>query len=432
MKITRILFCLFIINAFVSQYLFAGGDNKISYFGAKPVALNGLYFAGVDGVSNLYHNPAGLSFLKTNSFEASYYMHSEQNTFNGDVRGLYKTITKSEGSYNLGITWSLISGLTFGLGYKDNVDYQIDWPYVLINRTGSVSSVNAFDLNQLQRSQTLSPGFSYRYGPISAGVTVNITHLKNAISFPQNNYNYNNSTAQPIYQFNLSEKDWLIDFNFGIMYELDDQLRIGFTLVEGIKKNISGEAKSELYAAVDSGNVISGYSTEYQTPWRLGFGVWYKINDNLKVNLDARYNLYGNLDKEVTRNFDDGLWQLKSGIPDTVTGFSISKVKQFYNNTIDAGIGLEYNVMSDLDFNFGYRFSQSPNSEQSFDMLNPTVDKHLFSVGFIYYDNSFTISGSLIYFKGLKEEVKNSDYSVQNGVYNTSGVIPTLSIKYEF
>ncbi len=432
MKITRILSSFLVIIIVISQITLAGGDNKISYFGARPVALNGLYIAGVDGVSNLYHNPAGLSYLTKRTFEASYFLRSEQNTFNGDIRGIYKTITKSEGSYNLGITWSILKNLTLGLGYMDNVNYQIDWPYVIITKQGTISIVNAFDLNQLQRSQSISPAVGYKFGPISAGITINITRLKNEYSFPQNNYNWIDSKSQPLYQFNLSEKNWLLDFNFGLMYEFNDQLRFGVTVVNGLNKTISGEAKSEMYAVVDSGKIISGYSTNYQSPWRIGFGTLYKIQDNLKLNFDVRYSLYGNLDDEIIRKFDDDLWQTKSNLPDSVTGFSVSKIKQFFNNTVDAGIGMEYNVMSDLDFNLGYRFSQTPNTKRSYDMLNPTVSTHLFSVGFVYYDNSFTISGSLIYFRGISETVKNSDFLVQNGVYNTSGVIPSLNIKYEF
>lgn len=431
MKITKIVFSWLII-ILLTQYALAEGTNKKSYFGARSVALNGLYFAGIDGINNINSNPAGLSYNIGHAFEASYYFRSEQNTFDSDLNGIYKSINKDFGCYNLGIYWSLLDGLTVGLGYQQNYDYEINWPYVLIIRKGTVANVEASDLFSREKNRTITPAVSYKYGSLSAGIAVNISNIKTEMSFPQKNYNWIDSISFPIYQFTFNKEGWLIDFNFGLMYDFSDDLRVGFSLSNSSEKVLDGTARSDLYAVMDSSASQVSYSAKYQSPWKLGLGLLYKINDNLKLNVDAQYNLYGNLDDQIERQFDNQVWQTKGQIPDSLTGFSISSIKQFFNNSFDFGIGLEFKATLDLDFNFGYRFSQSPNSDKSFDMLNPIVDQHSFSAGFAYYNQSLTIAGSVIYFTGIKKEVKGSSFNVHDGKYGTSGLIPTLSFKYEF
>ena len=431
MKITNIIFSGLLI-ILLTQSVLAQGTNKKSYFGARSTALNGLYFAGIDGINNIYSNPAGLSYNRGHAFEGSYYIRSEQNTFNGDLRSSYKSINKDFGCYNLGIYWSVLDDLTVGLGYEQNYNYEINWPYVLIIRKGTVANVEASDLYSREKNSTITPAVSYKIGSFSAGIAVNISNIKTEMSYPQKNYNWIDSISSPIYQFSFDKEGWLIDFNFGLMYDFNDNLRVGLTISNSSEKILDGTAKSELYAVMDSSASQVSYTAKYQSPWKLGLGFLYKINDDLKLNVDAQYNLYGNFDDQIERQFDNQVWQTKSQIPDSLTGFSISSIKQFFNNAFDFGVGLEFKAALDLDFNFGYRFSQSPNSDKSFDMLNPIVDQHAFSAGFAYYDQSLTIAGSLIFFTGIKKEVKGSSFNVRDGKYDTSGLIPTLSVKYEF
>lgn len=431
MKITNIIFSGLLI-IFLAQTVLAQGTNKKSYFGARSTALNGLYFAGIDGINNIYINPAGLAYNRSYGFEASYYFRSEQNTFNGDLNGIYKSINKDFGSYNFGVYWSMLDGLTFGLVYEQNYDFEINWPYVLIIRKGMVANVEASDLYSRAKNNTITPAIAYKIGSLSAGIAVRISNINTAISFPQKNYNWIDSISFPIYQFTFDKEGWLINFNLGLMYDFNDDLRAGFFISNGSEKILTGTAKSDLYAVMDSSQSQVSYTAKYQSPWKLGLGFLYKLNETLKINVDAQYNLYKNFDDQINRKFENQIWQTKGLIPDSLTGFSISSIKQFFNNSFDLGIGLEFKAALDLDFNFGYRFSQSPNSDKSFDMLNPIVDQHSFSAGFAYYDNPLTIAGSIIFFTGTQKEISNSSFNVHDGKYDTSGLIPTLSFKYEF
>ncbi len=423
---------IFIALFILTDFALAGGLNKTSYFNSRTSALNGLYFAGVDGLSNIYTNPAGLSFNYGKSFQASYYFRSEQNTFDGKLRGLYKSITKSDGSYNLGFSWSFENGLAFGFNYQDNFDYELEWPYVLIIKKGQISEVNASDLFEFNKIKSISPAVSYKFGNLSAGLALNILNVKNQFAFPKQNYNWTDSISQPLYQLNFSEDGWGYNFNLGLMYEFSKNFRAGISVLSGYEISLDGKAIGDLYSVVDSASSSSQYTTKFQDPWKIGLGIFYAVNDFITLNIDFRFNLFGSLNDEINRTFTDNIWQEKSQIPDSLTGFSAAYTRQYYNNTFDLGLGIEYKVTSDLEMLFGYRFSQSPNSSSTFNMLRPTVSQHALSAGFVFHDNSFSIGGSVVYFAGIKESVNNSEFEVHNGIYDTSGLIPTITIKYDF
>ncbi|MBN1302041.1 MAG: outer membrane protein transport protein [Melioribacteraceae bacterium] len=432
MRIIKIVLLFTTLHLIYPGSLIAGGTNRTPVFGARAMSLNGLYFAGVDGISNIFLNPAGLSLQGGNLFEFSYHFRSEQNQFDGDVRGLYNSLREEDGNYGIGFSLPLSDDLTVGIAYKDVFNYKVDWPYVLIIQSGQISNATATDLSKKEFRKIISPAISYRIGDFAAGLTINIVNLKVETSVPRENYNWIDSISLPLYQVDLDEDGWIWEFNFGIMYKLNQSLRLGAVVTNAVDEELTGSANSRLYQTVDSAAQKTEFITQYQSPWKVGLGIEYEISPELKLNFDFRYSLFSGIDSEVKRDFDDPVWQDKSAIADTLTGFPIRSVKQANESTIDIGLGVEYVVSPTFTLSAGYRYSQSPNADQSINLLEPGVDQHMISAGFSVIDGNIALEGSLVYFTGIKKKINSSDFAVHNGVYNTSGIIPTLTLKYGF
>lgn len=431
MRLSKIFMFLLTMIVVLPSLVFAGGTNRSPIYGARVLALDGLYFAGSDGLSNIYLNPAGLAGIKKNFVEVTGFFKSEQNSFKGDVRGVYNSIREEDGNFGVGFNWSIFKNMTVGLAYEDFIDYKVNWPYTLITKIGGSSDVTTTDMSYKEIIKSISPAISYKVGSFSFGASAHILNIRVESAFAQENYNWIDSISLPIYQINLKKDGWLWNFNLGLTYEFSTDFKLGMAVTNAVDGELEGNAYSKLYSDVDSTKSKVGYKGKYQSPLRVGLGILYILNEQLAFNLDIRYNLYGSLDDELNGNFDDPIWAEKSTLPDTLTGFSAATFPQYYENTIDVGLGLEYFATENFDVAIGYRYSQSPNTVKTFSLLNPTVDQHLFSAGFVYRDNKLIIEGSAVYFIGKKNNVSSSPFEVHNGDYDTSGFIPTISLKYE-
>jgi long-subunit fatty acid transport protein len=431
MKQIGIIIRVLIIVLVLSHEVYAGGTNKTSLFGAKSAALNALYFAGSDGLSTLYLNPAGLVYNHDRSFTLTGFSRTEEQIFDGVERGLYKSLYDDDLNIGAGINWPISSELNLALAFESVVDFRAAWPYVLFQKTGNSSVTIASDTYNGIYYQNITPAISYKTGDLALGLAVNVVNIKHKMAFAQSNPDYANSVGLPAYQFDFTQTGWTFNFNFGLMYELSSDLRLGLSVINGTKASIEGDARTKLYEVTDSTSNISSIKSDFQTPWQIGVGGFYKINEYLKLNVDFRFNLYSGLNDKIEFNYSNSTWQSKAAEKDTITGFSAASLLQKFKNSFDAGLGIEYAAASNLDLYFGYRFSSSPNLDETYNLLMPTVSIHAFSAGFGYFDDEMTIEGSVVYCKGIEKSITSSPYSVHNGKYKSSGVIPTLTFKWK-
>lgn len=423
----KLIMMIFLIT---SIELFAGGSNRTTILGARSLSLNGMYFAGIDGASNIFLNPSGLSKKFSRSFEVSGFFRQEEQSFNNANGSVHKSLLETELNYGVGIIWSFSESFTAAIGFKAVEDYHVKWPYVLLYKNAGGASTVATDMYFRSLNKSFSPSISYTWDSFSAGLTINVAQIRNDIAFAQNNFVWNGSNGLPAYQMDINHSGWTLNFVFGLLYQVNDDLRFGFSIESGRDNKFKGSARTKLYQVVDSSRTDVDVEFLSQTPWEIGLGTIFNISEKLTLNIDARYNLYGQLDEKIDFLFSDPSWQLKSQIPDTVTGLSASHYLQKFQNSIDMGFGVEYKAMQDLNIFFSYRFSQTPNTQQSFNLLNPTVSHHTIGAGFSYSDSDIKIEGSLVYYFGVEQSISNSEFKINNGKYYAKGVIPNLTLKF--
>ncbi|MEO8398786.1 MAG: outer membrane protein transport protein, partial [Ignavibacteriaceae bacterium] len=308
-------------------------------------------------------------------------------------------------------------------------NYQVDWPFLFLRNSDSSQVILAFNFYNRIKINSITPAAAFKFGDFSLGISANIYQVKQEVTFPQANERWPNNVGLAAYQFEYMLDAWTFGGTVGFMYDVNSDLRIGAKIKSGFKADLKGDAKSTMFAELDSSSSLVNVNSSFEIPWSFGGGIVYSLSENLKLNIDAEYSLWGSNKKNLSYNFNNSVWQSGLTETDSVTGINASSFSLNYNNTIDAGFGLEYSS-PEIVYRFGYRFNQSPNSNSTYSYLFPSVDQHIFSLGIGYKDERLTIDAAISYAWGVSKDVDSSANQNLFGSYSSSGYIPTITLKY--
>ncbi len=420
---------ILILLIIVTSDLFAGGPDFNVLPRAKALSLGGLYFAGVDGLNSVLNNPAGLVLMNKNYLELSINDIVGQQQFDGNTKGLHKSNEEDLFSINGGAAWSFSPDFVIALSYQRAVNFNVNWPFAAVQRTDSTMEISASNLFNGIKINAASVSGAIKFDNISVGVNASAYQIKQETSFPSENLLWYNNVGQGTYQFDYNEDAWTFGFNAGLMFEASDQLRIGFMARSGYSANLSGNAKSTMFAELDSVTATEvDLASKFEMPWVFGGGVGYNASENLILNADVQFSLWGSTQKSMNFDFKNSVWQNGVSSPDTLSGISGNQFVLNFKNNFDAGIGLEY-MLSDLTLRAGYRFSQSPNSNNSYSYLFPSVNQNWISIGLGYTDGNLIADLAIAYAFGLQKKIESTG-SAFNGSYNSALVLPTITLRY--
>lgn len=433
MKFKIIIAVVFILGSYMQ--LSAGGTDYIPVFGARPLALNGLYIAGNSGLTASFFNPASLSLLNGKGIELTAIDRLEQQVFDSRTNGLYNSFRDNNSSFGGGLYWQLNENITAALTYGQIIDYEVNWPYAMVRRADSLSALLAFDMNNITKVDAISPSIAVNLGSITLGLSANIYKISNSSAFPLGNplwYSKGRGTAA--YQFNYEQNAWSFGGTIGALADLSASLKLGAFIKSGFKASMDGNAKSTLFSSVDSSKITQvNIKSNYELPWSMGLGFVYRIADDLSLNVDAVYSLWGSTQKSLNINFDNQQWQNRLSGVDSLTGITPGSIVLSYNNTLDAGFGFEYTSISGMKYRIGYRYSQSPNSDETYNFLLPGIDKHWVTAGFGYTDENLTFDAAIAYSFGFNKEInRTGNYSTLSGKYSSDNYVPTITLQYRF
>lgn len=425
-------FKIVLLLIFISSYLFAGGSDYNSIFGARTTALNGMYFAGNSGLNAIVTNPAALIELNGRGAEISVVDRMLQYEFDSDTRGFYKSFRDDNFSLGGGLYWKLADNFIVAAAYHPVIDYRVDWPFITQRQSDSVSVILAFSMLNRLEINSISPSAAFNLGGLTIGLTANIYQVTQQISFPQTNPLWQNDIGLASYQFSYNLNAWAYGGTLGILYDVNDELRIGLSAKSGFTANLEGDAVTSLFDVADSSGITSDdISTELEIPWKFGLGFLYKMNDQLKFNIDAAYSLWGGTGKTLNYTFTNPAWQQRASAMDSTTGLSASSFSLEYKDAFDVGFGVEYGALPGIVYRAGYRFSQTPNSESTYNFLFPGVNTHSISPGLAYQYDNLLLEGSVVYYMGTEREVNNTLSDIHSGLYRMNGIIPTITLSFK-
>jgi long-subunit fatty acid transport protein len=428
MKFNR-SFLTILLVFLVNSFLAAGDASFSSASRAKTLSLNGMYFAGADGLQPVLGNPSSLSLLNSRGVEFYIVDHIGQQEFENLQNDLFQSFYDDDFSFGGGVFWSFSPVFTAALSYQRAVDYKVNWPFANLFSNDSLSSLIAFDFLNEITVDAASASFSYNFGQLSVGVSANYYYIEQHTSFPRSNERWNQGDGQAGYQFSYSQDGNAFGFNLGAALQLNDRLSIGAMTKSGYKTDLEGKASSNMFAQLDSAASVVNLSGTFEMPWVAGGGIVYELSEYLKVNLDFQYSLWNGIQKSFDLNFDNSDWQQNLSSVDSLTGINGASFNLSFENSFDAGFGIEYKA-SDLVLRTGYRFSQSPNTDQSYNMLFPSVDQHWISLGIGYQDENFLVDAVVAYSFGVSTDVSGSGIRNLSGTYNSSVVLPAVTFRY--
>jgi len=273
---------------------------------------------------------------------------------------------------------------------------------------------------------------AFRIDQLTIGVTVSAYQVKQETAFPLENKGWYDtlSIGLAAYQFNYNEDAWIYGFNIGLQYEISSGFEIGVMGRSGYSADLSGTARSRYFADLDSAASEVDLSSKFEVPWVFGGGLVYQLSDKLTFNADFQYSLWSGTQKAIIYNFNNSVWQDNMPASDSLSGIRGDSFILNFQNTIDAGFGLNLKL-SDIDLRFGYRFSQSPNSESTYSYLFPSVNQHRVTLGLGYIDENLSVDLSAAYAFGVSKKMNGSIRGF-NGTYNSDLVLPALTIRYTF
>ncbi len=422
---------LIIIGILIAGHnLFAGGADLNVIPGAKTLSLDGLYFAGGDGLNSILGNPAGLIRISDKYLELSITDLIGQQKFESTERGLHKSYEDDHFALGVGLAWSFSPDFILGALYKRAVNYNVDWPFLAYQFTDTTSSISSLDLYNRFNVNAASLSGALRFDQLTIGITVSAYQVKQETAFPLENHSWYDSLSIGLaaYQFNYNEDAWTYGFDIGLLYDVSPDLQIGIMARSGYSADLSGTAQSRYFADLDSAASETDLSSKFEMPWVLGGGLVYRLSENLTINVDMQYSMWSGIQKSMNFDFNNSVWQNNFPLNDSLSGIRADKFTLEFQNTIDAGFGLNLKL-SEIDLRIGYRFSQSPNSESTYSYLFPSVDQHRISIGLGYVDENLSADLSVAYAFGTEKEI-NGTMKGFDGKYNSNLVIPALTIRY--
>ncbi len=411
--------------------LFAGGADLNVIPGAKTLSLDGLYFAGGDGLNSVLGNPAGLIRISDKYLELTIADLVGQQKFEGDTKGLHKSYENDHFALEGGLGWAFSPDLIVSLSYGRAFNYNVEWPFLALQQTDSTTSTSAFNLYNRIKIDAASVSGALRFNNLTIGVTVSAYQVKQETAFPQENPSWFDSlsTGLASYQFHYNEDAWTYGFGLGFLYEAGTDLQIGVMARSGFSADLSGSADTEFFTDLDSASSTADLSSKFEMPWVAGAGMVYKLNENIIANADIQYSMWSGTQKSITYDFNNPVWQNNAPGIDTLSGINTTEFNLDFQNTIDAGFGLEF-LLSEIHLRLGYRFSQSPNSESTYSYLFPSVDQHRVSLGLGYVDENLSADLSVSYAFGVDKKIEGTKTGF-NGIYNSDLVIPAITIRYK-
>ena len=219
-----------------------------------------------------------------------------------------------------------------------------------------------------------------------------------------------------------------VGFNFGLLWETNDWLTLGFSYRSESVAELEGDYSMEytsnfihtmeglrdggldaVLAVLDGGLVNAvdiekgTVKSEYIVPQSVAFGASVQLLPQLKINLDAKWIEYSRWD-ELTFSFSQNNDFLTlASVINTLAGLDYAdpdelRLPRYYEDTWSWAIGAEYQWNNNLVLRAGYEPRTSAIPDDRSDLLFPIGDAQMFTAGLGWqYDNVTRVEAAVGY-----------------------------------
>lgn len=348
----------------VAALVATAGHVHAAGFQISEQSVNGLgrAFAGYgvvgDDASAIFYNPAGMTLLKGIQAEAGIHYILPHGEFEDDGSSQtlftmapptgFSTFATQGKDKDSGGEDALVPNVYFSMPLTDRAriglgitapfglrtEYDKDW----IGRFHGVESeLKTFDINpaiayRLNDSFSIGAGFSAQYADAT---------LSRAVFLGSTNPD-DDGFAE------VTADDWGFGFNFGVMYEYDANTRLGIGYRSKVRQKAEGER--DLRNVPGRSGKVDARAT-VNLPETIHIGGYHRFNDMFALALGARWTKWSRFD-ELRIKFEDGS-------PDEVT-------EQNWKDVWMLNAGLIFDLNSQLSFDVGYSYEQTPVRNKEF------------------------------------------------------------------
>lgn len=427
-------YVLVLIIIIHGNVMIAGDSNMAPITSTRALSLGGYYYAGRDNVTSAYSNPAKVLCYPGIGFDINVNSIAGQNSLKKPDGDLHRSFLSYDLIGSAGLYWTK-KRLGFGLIYNNQaLHYSVRWPLAMLFEVNGSDRVYGYKLTSRLQADAISPVIGFKISQVFLGISANIYSINRELAYPMSNPDFKTNGGDPTYQLTMKQNGNAIAWNAGFLAMISHHLRIGGSIRTGVTSELSGNAFSKIFFDVDSTSQKSKVSSQIEIPLSGGLGIIYKLNDRMSVNLDATLSLWSNTASSVEYIYSDTAWvsRLPEYNQDSITGYYWEEQLREFENSLDIGLGIEYKTDSNMYYRFGYRFTQTPNSERNYSLLFPEVNRHWVSLGLGYQQGDYIFDLGIIYSVGISTKVSENDNQYFSGKYSSRTVIPSLNIRYMF
>ena len=354
-----------------------------------------------------FHNPAGMTRLKGNSISFGVGLLVGQTEFDtdsdtpfsggdgGDQAG-FAPLLGSHGVFS--ITDDLKLGMSVFSVSGAALDPDDSWA-----GRYSIKEISLLTL-------TANPSIAYRVNDwlsFGAGVTLMYAHIDYKLAAPPINAPVGGSG-----QVKIDGNDFAFGYNFGTLFEVSPQTRIGVIYISKVEPKFSGDLK----ISTGGGGVFETSSDlEFTFPQLVRVGAYHELND--------QWALLGTVGWEDWSNFDELLVSTEKGT---------AAVSTEWRDTYHFSGGVHYRPTEDWLLQAGITYDTSPVSKGDRSADLPMDRQIRFAVGAQYqWSERVRVGGAIEYIDLGDAKINNPD--ILKGKYSKNRLfMAAVNFSYQF
>lgn len=434
-----VLFVVFIISCSLS---WSNGLN-LNSLGTRALTMGGAFVGLADDFSTIFWNPAGAAFFDqpyfgfygTDLIPASTYEFSI-NVPNLGPLTLVDAKTKRK-HYLGGMAayyYPVSSNIVAGFGVYNPSGLGADW-------NGADFAAIANNNKALKwRSKiglvTFSPLVAVKLTEkISFGATFNINYGLFDLAMHAGSVEVPIPIPPYIMEFDLGQyeesmKGWGYGATFGLLVKPNEMFSFGATVKTASTVKFKGEASISNLSMLGA-NSTSDIEREITWPMWIAAGLALKPMSELTLTADIQWTQWSKIDTMQT-DFKDPFWQIM------MEASGDNERPLHWKDATQIRFGAEYKLRT-VALRAGYYYDPSPSPDKTMNVLLPSYDFNVFTLGLGYSLDGLQIDFGIEFLKGKERDVPyektllDPEYeAAMPGIYNMTIIVPNLSISYKF
>ena len=442
MKTLKTIGLLIVVFFLASGLSWSNGLN-LNSLGTRALTMGGAFVGLADDFSAIFWNPAGAAFFNQQYFgfygtdlipSSTYEMtinvpgvgpftlvdaKTKRKHYLGGMAAYYRPLTPNVvagyGIYTpsgLGADWNgadfaAISNDNASLKWRSKIALVTFSPLIAVKLTDQISLGATFNIN---------------YGLFDIAM-----HAGSAeVPLPVPPY----VMEVDLGQYEESMKGWGYGATFGVLMRPSDMFSFGATVKTASTVKFKGDASISKLGLLGA-NSTSDVEREVTWPMWVAAGLALRPMPDLTLTADVQWTQWSKLDTMHT-DFKDPFWQVM------MAASGDDERPLYWKDTTQIRFGAEYKLRT-VALRAGYYYDPSPSPAKTMNVLLPSYDFNVFTLGLGYSLDGLQIDMGIEYLMGKEREVPyektllDPEYeAAMPGIYNMTLIVPNLSISYKF